>query len=306
MIHQGEIPPQIQWINFIPNQATFHDSFSELVRTLDTDREHVKAHNHWYQEALQWNRQEKNSDFLLVGTEYFLAHSWYEESILKKKTPSPNALQTEYLEASKKAIQAKEDEKKQVEEQLLNLEKARNAEARKRIERQNIFLIIASIALLISVVAGTYAFIEKTKAENSEQKAMENERLAKQNEDEAIKNKIEAQEAIQNLNKKNQQLEKALAQIDSAIQKQGLAVKQKLKAESMLATKEDRFKKQDFVKERSFVEDRMRIRDEIIKTKKSLLNYARQLESLGVVRSSVRQSMENQIEEDIKVLLKSL
>jgi hypothetical protein len=158
----------IQWINFIPSQTNFHDAFAELIRTLDTDREHVKAHNHWYQESLQWNKQEKNDDFLLVGTEYFLAHSWYEESILKKKTPAPNALQTEYLEASKQVIEARETEKKKVEQQLLNLEKARNAEARKRIERQKIFLVIASIALLISVVAGVYAFIEKTSAEKSE------------------------------------------------------------------------------------------------------------------------------------------
>ncbi len=296
----------IQWINFIPNQIAFHDSFAEMIRTLDTDREHVKAHNHWYQEALQWNKNEKNDDFLLVGTEYFLAHSWYEESILKKKIPAPNSLQTEYLEASKQVIEDRENEKKKVEQQLLTLEKARNAEARKRIERQKIFLIIASIALLISVAAGVYAFIEKTGAERSEKRAVENERLAKQNEDEAIKNKMEAQQAIDNLNDKNQQLERAIAQIDSAIQKQGVAVKQRIKAESILAVKENKFKKQDVFKERTFTEDRMRVRDEVLKMKKSMLNYARQLESLGVVRTSVRQSIENQIEEDIKALLKSL
>ncbi|WP_338791113.1 TIR domain-containing protein [Bernardetia sp. MNP-M8] len=296
----------IQWINFIPNQVTFHDSFAEMIRTLDTDRAHVKAHNHWYQEALQWQRQGKNDDFLLFGTEYFLAHSWYEEAVLKKKIPSPNALQAEYLEACKQSIEAKEAEKKEVEEQLLTLEKARNAEAKKRIERQKIFLVIASFALLISIVAGVYAFIEKESAENSELRAVENERLAKQNEEEAIKSKMEAQEAIRNLNEKNQQLENALAKIDSAIQKQSVAVKQKIQAESILAVKEDKFKKDGFVKQRTFLEDKMRIRDEVLKTKKSLLNYARQLESLGVVRTSVRQSMEKQIEEDIKVLLKSL
>ncbi len=296
----------IQWINFIPNQVGFHDSFSELVRTLDTDREHVKAHNHWYQEASQWNKQDKNNDFLLVGTEYFLAHSWYEESILKKKIPSPNALQTEYLEASKQAIETKQEEKKKVEEQLLTLEKDRNAEAKKRIERQKIFLIIASFALLISIAAGIYAFVEKTGAEKSELRAIESERLAKDNEDEAIKNKLQAEQAIQTLNEKNTQLESALAQIDSAIQKQSVAVKQKIKAESILATRENKFKKQDFVKERSFVEDRMRTRDEILKTKKSLLNYARQLESLGVLKTNIRQSLERQIENDIKELLKSL
>lgn len=304
-----EIPMElstIQWINFIPNQITFHDSFAELIRTLDTDREHVKAHNHWYQEALQWNKQDKNSDFLLVGTEYFLAHSWYEEAILKKKTPTPNALQANYLEVSKQAIEARETEKKRVEEQLLKLEKDRNAEARKRIERQNIFLVIALFALFISVAAGIYAFVEKTSAENSELKAVENERLAKQNEDEAIKSKLEAQQAIENLNEKNTQLEQALAKIDSAIQKQSIAVKQKIKAESVLAVKETKFNKDGFVKQRSFLEDKMRIRDEVLNMKKSMLNYARQLESLGVVRTSVRQSIETQIEEDIKALLKSL
>ncbi len=296
----------IQWINFIPNQITFHDSFAELIRTLDTDREHVKAHNHWYQEALQWDKQDRNDDFLLVGTEYFLAHSWYEEAILKKKTPSPNSLQTQYLKSCKEAIEAKEVEKKRLEEQLLTLEKDRNTEAKKRIERQKIFLVIASFALLISIVAGIYAFIEKASAQTSELRAIENERLAKQNEDEAIKSKLEAQEAIENLNQKNQELQEALIQIDSAIQKQSVAVKEKIQAESILAVKENRFRKDGVVKQRTFIEDRMRMRDEILKTRTSLLNYARQLERLGVVRTAVRQSLEKQIEEDIKILLKAL
>lgn len=304
-----EIPMElsnIQWINFIPNQTTFHDSFAELIRTLDTDREHVKAHNHWYQEALQWQKQDKNDDFLLVGTEYFLAHSWYEEAILKKKRPAPNALQVEYLEACKEAIEEKEREKKQVEEQLLKLEQDRNAEARKRIERQKLFLVIASIALLISIVAGTYAFIEKSRAKNSEI-------LAKKNEQEATESKKEAQKAVRSLEEANIELVNVNTEIANVIdslkslnQQLIMATSGKKRAEVILASKESKFKKQDFVKERTFVEDRMRIRDEIIKTKKSLLNYARQLESLGVVRSSVRQSLEKQIEDDITELLRSL
>lgn len=300
-----ELSP-IQWINYIPNQTTFHDSFAELVRTLDTDREHVKSHNHWYQEALQWNRQEKNSDFLLVGSEYFLAHSWYEEALLKKKTPAPNALQTEYLEACRKSIEAREVEKRQVEEQLLNLEKARNAEARKRIERQNIFLIISFIALLISMVVGVYAFHEKKQAEDSAILAKKLKEDAEQSEEKAIKNKLEAQEVNQRLDEQNQKLKEALAKIDSAIQKQSVAVKQRIQAESILAVKEDRFKKDGVVKQRTFIEDKVRMQEKVLELKASLLNYARQLESLGVIRSSVRQSIETQIEEDIKKLLKSL
>ncbi|PIY09167.1 MAG: hypothetical protein COZ18_08490 [Flexibacter sp. CG_4_10_14_3_um_filter_32_15] len=296
----------IQWINFIPNQATFHDAFSELIRTLDTDREHVKAHNHWYQEALQWQKQDKNSDFLLVGTEYFLAHSWYEEAILKKKSPAPNALQIEYLEVCKSAIEAKEAEKREVEEQLLTLEKARNAEAKKRIERQNVFLIVATVALLISIAAGMYAFVEKKSAERSEEEAIKSKIEAKKNEEIAKENEEKATRATLRAEQKAKELEDALARIDAAIKKQGVAVKQRIQAESTLAVKEDKFKKDGFVKQRSFLEDKMRIRDEVLKTKKSLLNYARQLESLGVVRTGVRQAMEKQIEEDIKELLKSL
>lgn len=304
-----EIPMElsnIQWINFIPNQANFHDSFAELIRTLDTDREHVKAHNHWYQEALQWQKQDKNSDFLLVGTEYLLAQSWYEEAILKKKIPAPNALQAQYLEESEKAIEAKKNEQKQLEEQLLKLEKDRNAEAKKRIERQKLLLIISSFTLLISLIVGVYAFIEKEKAEKSERDAVEAKKDADKQREEAETNKLEAEQISKMLEEQNTKYQKALAQIDSALQKENAATRQKEEIQSILKTKENKFKQEGFVKQRNFVEDKMRIREEILRTKKSLLSYARQLESLGVVRTSVRQAMEKQIEEDIQELLKSL
>lgn len=104
----------------------------------------------------------------------------------------------------------------------------------------------------------------------------------------------------------NTEIANAIDSLKSLNQQLIAATTGKKRAEIILASKETKFKKQDFVKERTFVEDQMRIRDEILKTKKSLLNYARQLESLGVVRSSVRQSLEKQIEEDMKELLKSL
>ncbi|WP_375561235.1 TIR domain-containing protein [Bernardetia sp. OM2101] len=304
-----EIPMElsnIQWINFIPNQTNFHDSFAELIRTLDTDREHVKSHNHWYQEALQWQKQGKNNDFLLVGTEYFLAHSWYEEAILKKKIPAPNALQKEYLKASQQSIEARETEKKQVEQQLLTLEKDRNAEAKKRIERQKIFLIIAVVALLISVAAGVYAFVEKGQAERSKADAIESEKRAVENEKIARENEEKERKATLIAKQKAQQLEEALAKIDSAIAKQSVAVKQKLQAESKLAKKETSYKNQDFVKDRLFTKNILGAIEEIKKMETSLINYARQLESLGVIRPAVRQSMEKQIKDDVRELRNSL
>jgi len=148
--------------------------------------------------------------------------------------------------------------------------------------------------------------LEKKSAERSEEEAIKSKIEAKKNEEIAKENEEKATRATLRAEQKAKELEDALARIDAAIKKQGVAVKQRIQAESTLAVKEDKFKKDGFVKQRSFLEDKMRIRDEVLKTKKSLLNYARQLESLGVVRTGVRQAMEKQIEEDIKELLKSL
>ena len=49
---------KVQWIDFNRNESDFNANFNELVRTLDTDREHVRSHTKWLQRALEWEQKQ--------------------------------------------------------------------------------------------------------------------------------------------------------------------------------------------------------------------------------------------------------
>jgi WD40 repeat protein len=109
-----EISPQelhpalasVQWIDFKKHDGDFYANFSELVRTLDTDREHVKSHTKWSQRALEWEQKDKSSDLLLRGSEFLIAQNWLQEAEQQKKNPAAAPLQKEYILKSQEAIEA--------------------------------------------------------------------------------------------------------------------------------------------------------------------------------------------------------
>jgi WD40 repeat protein len=94
----------IQWIDF-RYSGDFSANFSELVRTLDTDREYVKSHTKWSQRALEWEEKGKSADLLLRGSELAIAQNWLQETEQQKKKPAATPLQNEFIEASQKAIE---------------------------------------------------------------------------------------------------------------------------------------------------------------------------------------------------------
>ncbi len=124
----------VQWIDFRPNSVKFENQFSEVLRTLDTDREHVQAHTKWQNEAMEWANFDKNKDFLLRGNELSLANTWIEEARESKKIPFVTDLQEEYLKESLR------EEKKA----KLSVEK-----------NKQIFIITIAIILAIAVLAGS-------------------------------------------------------------------------------------------------------------------------------------------------------
>ncbi|MBD2542331.1 MULTISPECIES: toll/interleukin-1 receptor domain-containing protein [Planktothricoides] len=93
------LPPalaKIQWIDF--NQpCDFYANFSELIRTIDTDREYLRSHTLWLQKASEWQEKGKNSDLLLRGSELTFAEVWLQESEANQRQPPPTALQKEYI-----------------------------------------------------------------------------------------------------------------------------------------------------------------------------------------------------------------
>lgn len=96
-----KMPPDlaaIQWIDF--EKQDFITAFSLLIRTLDTDREHVQSHSKWQNRALEWDKKNKSDDLLLRGSELTLAKTWLEQVEENQKKPAPTSLQKELIAAS--------------------------------------------------------------------------------------------------------------------------------------------------------------------------------------------------------------
>lgn len=97
---------KIQWLDFSQPDHDFWDDFNQLVRVLETDREHVHQHTKWSQRAIEWQEKDRNRDLLLRGTEFAIAEQWLSEATTQKKQPTPTALQTDFIRTSQEAIQA--------------------------------------------------------------------------------------------------------------------------------------------------------------------------------------------------------
>ncbi len=141
----------VQWIDFNRHGGEFYPNLSELVRTLDTDREHVKSHTKWSQRALEWENKDKSADLLLRGSEFAIAQNWLQETEQQKKQPAATDLQKEYISRSHEAI-------------LAELKKEK---------RQAVILGslgLASAALVVTVGALVFAFSQWRRAEIAQAK----------------------------------------------------------------------------------------------------------------------------------------
>ena len=108
-VNSTELHPElakVQWIDFNQNDQDFNANFNQLVRTLDTDREHVHSHTQWLQRALEWKEKNQSADLLLRGSEFSIAENWLKEAEQQKKQPIATPLQKNYITASRDAIAA--------------------------------------------------------------------------------------------------------------------------------------------------------------------------------------------------------
>jgi WD40 repeat protein len=108
----------IQWIDFNRHGGDFYPNFSELVRTLDTDREYVKSHTKWSQKAAEWEQGGKRDDLLLRGSNLEEAEKWLKQTLDKKPFPTP--LQQEYISESRQAEMARQEQEQNLLESQIN------------------------------------------------------------------------------------------------------------------------------------------------------------------------------------------
>ncbi|MDJ0554868.1 MAG: TIR domain-containing protein [Microcoleaceae cyanobacterium MO_207.B10] len=188
---------KIQWINFNKDEQDFYSNFSELIRTLDIDREYVSNHTKWSERSREWEKKQKNDDLLLRGSEFALAEEWLKSAFAEKKQPTPTKLQQEYITKSEAAIVANIKKEKR---QVLILK---------------FWLILANIALSISIILGRTAFWQYRQAILNEVKATSkssqalfalNKRL------EALIEAIRAKKKLQKLGAENPVVDQTLRQ----------------------------------------------------------------------------------------------
>ena len=105
-VNTADLHPElkkVQWIDFNHNERDFNANFNQLVRTLDTDREHVHSHTKWLQRAIEWDSKDRSADLLLRGSEFAIAENWLKEAEQHQKQPTATPLQKDYITASREA-----------------------------------------------------------------------------------------------------------------------------------------------------------------------------------------------------------
>ena len=159
---------KVQWIDFNHHDGGFNANFNPLVRTLDTDRQHVHSHTKWLQRALEWEERDRTDDLLLHGSESAFANKWLQKTEQERKKPAATTLQKEFIEASQNAIVAAQVEEQRRRDEMLRLqteraqlleEQAQEAEVRlaqetKHAKRQRKMLAAVSL-LFVAATTGT-------------------------------------------------------------------------------------------------------------------------------------------------------
>ena len=152
---------KVQWIDFNRHDGDFNANFNPLVRTLDTDRQHVHSHTKWLQRALDWEERGRSDDLLLRGSESAFANDWLQETEQERKKPAATTLQQEFIEASQNAIAAAQAEEQRRRDEMLRLQEERTKEAEARLaqekkhaKRQRKMLAAVSL-LFVAATTGT-------------------------------------------------------------------------------------------------------------------------------------------------------
>jgi WD40 repeat protein len=125
-VNTGELHPelaQVQWLDFYQYGGDFYANFSELVRTLDTDREYVREHTQQSQKALEWKRENQTIDLLLRGSEYAKAYEWLMEAQTENKQPAISQEVKEFILESK--AEAERLQKIEIERQQREIKQTR-------------------------------------------------------------------------------------------------------------------------------------------------------------------------------------
>ncbi|MBT9312740.1 toll/interleukin-1 receptor domain-containing protein [Leptothoe kymatousa] len=136
---------KVQWLDFSQRRGNFTTHFNQLVRILDTDRDHVQSHTKWLQRSLEWQQKDQSQDLLLRGAESAIATQWLHTTHTQQKRPAVTPEQRAFITASQTALDAE----------------ARRDKQRVRVLQS--LLATMSVLAAIAVVAGGFAFRQSSR-----------------------------------------------------------------------------------------------------------------------------------------------
>ena len=90
---------KLQWLDFREHDGDFQANFAGLLRTLDTDREHLETHTRLLVRSGEWDRRGRDESLLLRGQDLQTAETWLATNA--KVEPQPTGLQQEYIRAAR-------------------------------------------------------------------------------------------------------------------------------------------------------------------------------------------------------------
>ena len=67
---------KLQWLDFREHDGDFQANFAGLLRTLDTDREHLETHTRLLVRSGEWDRRGRDESLLLRGQDLQTAETW--------------------------------------------------------------------------------------------------------------------------------------------------------------------------------------------------------------------------------------
>ena len=244
----------VQWLDFNQHGGEFFANFNELVRTLDTDRDHVRSHTKWSQRALEWQEKNKNAGLLLPEIEFAVAEAWLKTAETENKKPARTDLQKELIDKSREAIAA---QKKQNQRQLLVLRS----------------LLTGAVVLLVAAIGTTgFAFLQKQEAENAKNQAQTSEQKAKKSEREAKK-----QATIANKEKQNAVIASDKAQKSEQEAKKQTTIANKEKQNAVIAS--DKAKKSEREAKKQLKQAQLNQAESLGRYSQSLMNEDKDLEA---------------------------
>ena len=135
---------KVQWLDFHQRGGDFSAHLTELLRILDTDTEHLRAHTRLLLRSIEWDEKGRKESLLLRDDELTNAEQWLSQC--DGKNPQPTELQQAYV-ANSRSVEDANHQAAQI------LKKA--AEKGRRLVALG--AIAGSVGLLVAGVAGWFA-----------------------------------------------------------------------------------------------------------------------------------------------------